>query len=36
MGLNVNSLKFLLLAHARGISFDQVLMIGAKAQTTTP
>lgn len=36
MGLNVNSVKFLLLAHAQGISFNRVLMIGRQSLTVTP
>jgi len=35
MGLNVNSVKLLLLAHARGISFEHVLMIGRQSLSVT-
>jgi hypothetical protein len=33
MGLNVNNIKFLLLARRRGISFNRVLMIGRQSLT---
>jgi hypothetical protein len=35
MGLNVNNLRFLLLAHARGVVFGNVLMIGRQSLTVT-
>jgi len=35
MGLNVNSVKFLLLAHERGIPFGNVLMIGRQSLAVT-
>jgi hypothetical protein len=35
MGLNVNSVKLLLLAHARGIPFDNILMIGRQSFSLT-
>lgn len=36
MGLNFNSIKLLLLAHARGVSFDRVLMIGRQSVAIRP
>jgi hypothetical protein len=36
MGLNVNSLKFLLLARERGVSFRRVLMIGRQSIGVSP
>ena len=35
MGVSVNTLKFLLLAHANGVSFRKVLMIGRQSLTVT-
>lgn len=36
MGLNINSVKFLLNAKTRGVSFNRVLMIGRQSLTITP